>query len=124
MRPSSTAYNFINNHIEILDESVEEFLQLTYMEKIQNRYVKEIVAMLNDANIETNEYQWKLFIDKFNYEESKFPKSEFEISLDTILNGMVNWFGLSYSDIKFWILDDPVYSREWQEDNNGVIIRV
>ena len=66
MRPSSKAYNFINNHIEILDESVEDFLQLTYMEKIQNRYVQEIVAMLNDANIETNEYQWKLFIDKFN----------------------------------------------------------
>ena len=124
MRPSSKAYNFINNHIEILDESVEDFLQLTYMEKIQNRYVQEIVAMLNDANIETNEYQWKLFIDKFNYEESKFPKSEFEISLESVINGMVNWFGLSYSDIKFWILDDPVYSMEWQEDNNGVIIRI
>ena len=121
MKPSSVTYNFINKYAEVLDESVEDFLRLMYMDRIQNRYAQEIVAMLNEANIETNEYQWKLFVDKFEIECDKFPKDKYEVSLDSILNGMINWFGLSYSDIKFWVLD---YTEDWDEDDNGVIRRI
>lgn len=123
MNPSLIAYIFINNYADILDESVESFLKQMYTSKIQNRYAQEIVAMLNDAGIETADEQWRLFIDKFDSENNRFPSVQFEVSLDSILNGMINWFGLTYSDIKFWILDDPDYSKEWEENDQGEIIR-
>ena len=120
MKPSLVAYNFINKYTEILDESVEEFLKLMYSNRIQNRYAQEIVAMLNDAGIETADEQWKLFVDKFNI-LSSLTYDQHKQKLDNILNQMFNWFGLSYSDIKFWVLD---YTEDWDEDDNGVIRRI
>lgn len=120
MKPSAIAYNFINKYTEILDESVEDLLRLMYMDGIKNRYAQEIVAMLNDAGIDTADEQWRLFIDKFDTVDKQFPSVQ---TLDSILYGMMNWFGLTYSDIKFWILDDPDYSKEWEENDQGEIIR-
>ena len=120
MKPSSVAYNFINKYTDVLDDSVEDFLRLTYMDKLQNRYVQEIVAMLNEANIETNDAQWQLFITKFNT-ISTLTYNQHEQKVDNILNQMSNWFGLSYSDIKFWLLD---YTDEWDENDQGEIVRI
>lgn len=120
MKPSSVAYNFINKYTETLDESVEDFLRLMYMDKIKNRYAQEIVAMLNEANIETADEQWKLFVDKFNT-ISSLTYNHHEQKADNLLNQMPNWFGLSYSDIKFWLLD---YTDEWDENDQGEIVRI
>ena len=123
MKPSLVASNFINKYTEILDKSVEDFLGLLYLERIQNRYAQEIVAMLNDAGIETADYQWKLFIEKLDSILAVLY-NQYEQKLDNILNQMFNWFGLSYADIKFWILDDPDYSKEWEENDEGEIVRI
>ena len=119
MKPSSVAYNFINKYTDVLDESVEDFLRLMYMDRIQNRYAQEIVAMLNEANIETVDAQWRLFQDKFETICNQgFNKNE--PFLDNLLNQMFNWIGLTYSDIKFALLD---YSDEWEEDDQGQVRR-
>lgn len=120
MKPSSVAYNFINKYTEILDESVEDFLKLMYTDRIKNRYAQEIVAMLNEANIETADYQWELFINKFNT-ISSLTYNQHEQKVDNLLNQMFNWFGLSYIDIKFWLLD---YTSEWDENDQGEIVRI
>ena len=120
MKPSSVAYNFINKYAEVLDESVEDFLRLMYMDRIQNRYAQEIVAMLNEANIETNEYQWKLFANKFE-DICDLTYNQHEQKADNLLNQMFNWFGLQYIDIKFWLLD---YTDEWDENDQGEIVRI
>lgn len=120
MKPSSVAYNFINKYAEVLDESVEDFLGFMYLERIKNRYAQEIVAMLNEANIETADYQWELFVTKFNTICSS-TYNQNEKKVDNLLNQMFNWFGLSYSDIKFWLLD---YTSEWDENDQGEIVRI
>lgn len=121
MKPSSVAYNFINDNIDLLNESIREFLRKAYVQKLANRYIQEIVAMLNDVGIETADDQWALFDEVFQVFNDLTKTNVTQ--LDVFLTMFSNWFGLSYSDIKFWLLDHDIYSHQWYENNQGEIIR-
>ena len=119
MAHSTKVIDFINKYSNVLDESVEKFLELTYEEHLANRYVQELIATLNEAGIDTIEEQWKLFSDYFEAicEDDYYADIT---KLSVLLPHMSNWFGLNFDDIKFSLVD---HSYDWDFNDMGEVVR-